>query len=1351
MRNIWIGADWHLWSKENNASHPYRTTSNIDRLFQNYAETVKEDDILIVLGDITDPEVCDYEKLRNGIQSIPGTKILCRGNHDTESDDWYYTLGFKYVCEICLCYLIALSHFPIQVDHAMVNIHAHLHTEKIINSGYQHINAYAALHHMDPDMPVLLEDILDSSTMVPEDLNDLDHAPPTMKEARELWGTRIYRNVLDISDMISLSPLDESIAPSLVSLSAEVKEDEDDVEEDDKKLNEILFPDIDSTRYFEADDDAYSGAVDRAKYGEKKTTRMITKNDVAADGDSTMDEAARARVNDKGERVPETCPKCGFKIGVYLHGEPVYLCSNPKCKTYYGTVPFKNESVVWSECYNTPTLVWSTPTRQDALRMTCTCSNYLHEAHGIAVQFQLCDGKDFRDELGLPRSYCGYGDDDTLVLADMSERPDSVINQVRTETDAKFLFDMINNHVRVMETAMPEYSGPDYVDQSSIDAAWNYIYEEGLDPSVYVGTILDEMAYEDYCDHYYAELKRIVAKYNKDGSIKKKMAKLCEVDEADIPDFSCEIAHSGEKQLAFVILSDEVDEIIRINMERYLRAMCKELEKCAKDYPATGSIWTADGDGVIYVNLKFDGLNETVSKSPETGDSIRGSYQFELMDDVVFDDPINEASTASTELYPVYVVLVHSGTMISKAIKSVSHSEFSHASISFDSSLKKMYSFARKDPTNFLIGGFRYETIGEGFYKDKKIPYAVYVVPCTKAQVDAMKRRLNYFTKNKSRFKFDFVGLVKNYLSIVDNPEYKWFCSRFVADILNAGSPSGKKYVAEPSLQDPDDFKNMEEAIYAAGGHDLMAYDKALVDRRTKVILNMAKRGKMDRTRYQRDISESTVKHMGKRGVPTYEKPAGVVAYDMTKDEEERIAQKYGIHTSKSQNDRSEFSDKYDDPEKKKARLKEERRLALERARKQKKKAERRKALKSKLPWVKNECLYSIHETDDTVDNSDMDHYSTDTVENDDLRGRRKEFFQNREMPQEDIDKPIITPTNETFQFLRKMTESVESDDSAKPAVYVLFARTWVGVSFTPTLSPQYQCVQNTDQTYRIRKVNQNQDDIPNVDIVALEYNGHVVELLQRKVEQLCNLHTPLNFSIRPNQLSYHNAQQLISDLIVLGDAAGMTEDLNCVQESVFHAPSIADAKRAANVFSGYCTLKRTPGVYDFSHTDPYLYESLDHMFAYLDESAITNLIRYMKSFKLHFDPDGNIIIHRREYDKLRIHFNESLRLIRASEKADNAVGVKEELAKIHYMIQLIDHYFVSTPASKQSTVKTKDMIDLRAVMINVFQQHMKWVTVKEPNFNFQNYYEGSKYGSSLTIPKATLHTLGKTFVTLLS
>ena len=432
---------------------------------------------------------------------------------------------------------------------------------------------------------------------------------------------------------------------------------------------------------------------------------------------------------------------------------------------------------------------------------------------------------------------------------------------------------------------------------------------------------------------------------------------------------------------------------------------------------------------VLDVKPVYEDLYQVVVPNSVNESSIQDSYQFELLDKSVhFYDKIDEAASyqAKGKLYPVYVVLVHSGTGVSKAIKAISHSEYSHASICFDSSLDKMYSFARKDPRNPFIGGFRYESIGKGFYDQKEIPYAVYVVPCTESQIKKMKKRLNYFIQNQEKFTFDFTGLVTNYLGIVNNPAHRWFCSRFVADVLNAGAPKNNPYVAEPSLQDPDDFKDTDWAIYVDSGENLMKYDRKKVDRKTNQIL-------------------------------------------------------------------------------------------------------------------------------------------------------RKEM-------------------------LRRMT----------------------------------------------------------------------------------------------------------------------------VNESA---------------------------IFDLDALNPFIESTLNYQFAMMDEAVVDDFVRYLKSFKVKFDKEGNVIISRREVDQLDKHFRQSLRMIKAYEKAGDLDSVKLELCKINYMIELINEYYLSPKAMKSKRVKAdlrKEMLDLRSVMLNAFSQHLKYVKTMDPAFNFKSYYDTSIYGKNIEIPKPVLSAIGKAIVTRL-
>lgn len=56
------------------------------------------------------------------------------------------------------------------------------------------------------------------------------------------------------------------------------------------------------------------------------------------DGNGPITENSRIeRVNDEGVPVPEKCSECGADVGIFLKGEPVWLCK--KCHKYFGTVP----------------------------------------------------------------------------------------------------------------------------------------------------------------------------------------------------------------------------------------------------------------------------------------------------------------------------------------------------------------------------------------------------------------------------------------------------------------------------------------------------------------------------------------------------------------------------------------------------------------------------------------------------------------------------------------------------------------------------------------------------------------------------------------------------------------------------------------------------------------------------------------------------------------------------------------------------------------------------------------------------------------------------------------------------
>ena len=410
-------------------------------------------------------------------------------------------------------------------------------------------------------------------------------------------------------------------------------------------------------------------------------------------------------------------------------------------------------------------------------------------------------------------------------------------------------------------------------------------------------------------------------------------------------------------------------------------------------------------------------------------------YQFGMIDKVKFFDRINESSTDST-LYPVYVLCVHTGTLLANAIKKVTNSHFSHCTIGFDSSLKNMYSFGRKvKMTELSNGSFVKESIKNPPYTNEGVTYALYCIPVTADQITAMKKRLEYFAKNKTKFRYDFGGLIKNYFGIADNPEQSWFCSRFVADIINAGSEPGKPMIREPSLMRPEDFLYTNFAQYITSGL-IKDYDPVLVDKITTKLLRIE---------------------------------------------------------------------------------------SIKRAK------------------------------------------------------------------QRTLQKPELA-----------MTES---------------------------------CI--------------------------LDLNPYDV----------------------------------------LGEAV------------------------------------------------------FNYQMATMDETAVDKFFLYLKSFKVRFDKDGNVIIHRREVDQLDKYFREANSLLKANMKAGNEQGVVDQLCRVYYMIALINNHYLNSTTKQNTNVKAdlkKELIDLRSVMMNVFQQYLKWVTNRNPQFNFQVAYDGSKYSDTVNIPNKVISDIGKTLITAL-
>lgn len=65
----------------------------------------------------------------------------------------------------------------------------------------------------------------------------------------------------------------------------------------------------------------------------------------------------------------------------------------------------------------------------------------------------------------------------------------------------------------------------------------------------------------------------------------------------------------------------------------------------------------------------------------------------------------------------VYVVITQTGTVLSRILKLFTGAKYNHASVSFDDSMKTMYSFGRRNPYNPFWGGLVRESPEYGTFK----------------------------------------------------------------------------------------------------------------------------------------------------------------------------------------------------------------------------------------------------------------------------------------------------------------------------------------------------------------------------------------------------------------------------------------------------------------------------------------------------------------------------------------------------------------------------------------------------------------------------------------------------------
>lgn len=139
---------------------------------------------------------------------------------------------------------------------------------------------------------------------------------------------------------------------------------------------------------------------------------------------------------------------------------------------------------------------------------------------------------------------------------------------------------------------------------------------------------------------------------------------------------------------------------------------------------------------------------------------------------------------------------------------------------------------------------------------------------------------------------------------------------------------------------------------------------------------------------------------------------------------------------------------------------------------------------------------------------------------------------------------------------------------------------------------------------------------------------------------------------------------------------------------------------------------------------------------------SMTAKILQEKGIGFEFDNKGNLFVKNFLKNKnYQATYMESHRLLMEYDRAKNIEAMKYELAKMYYL-----NLKIAEDLTKQDrTKKDKELVKIRARVLNDFHKYLKVVLKGDKQFNFSNYYQRSEFcDDSFVITAPTLKHAGK-------
>ena len=144
----WLTSDLHLFHKNiiQYCNRPFSDEYEMNEIIvKTWNETVKAEDRVIVVGDLTAGLYDRKQELMDLIPRLSGQKTLVLGNHDHLTSKWYRSAGFEVVTKSLIEDEILYVHKPaVECNPKSVRLRD-MHKPRLIVHGH--------IHRSDPDIP----------------------------------------------------------------------------------------------------------------------------------------------------------------------------------------------------------------------------------------------------------------------------------------------------------------------------------------------------------------------------------------------------------------------------------------------------------------------------------------------------------------------------------------------------------------------------------------------------------------------------------------------------------------------------------------------------------------------------------------------------------------------------------------------------------------------------------------------------------------------------------------------------------------------------------------------------------------------------------------------------------------------------------------------------------------------------------------------------------------------------------------------------------------------------------------------------------------------------------------------